>query len=142
MNGGFSQSARVLSAVASAAAPQFGNPFAHIALEEFTRRRDALRRAVRGQGFDLARANRQAELWLAIALAAGARPPEAAGLDGSEDIALPAQWQAELARAAVAATARRRAAPDDRAGARRALGLAALARLLCPAGGAVPCTDK
>lgn len=132
MNGGFAQSARVLAAVERDLQPRFDAPrsdppLAVIALDEFARRRDALRRAVDRQGFPPGQANRVAACWLAIAFATGARPVEAQGFGCADDIAPRDQWHAELARARDAAVKKALEHPTDREAAVRSWGLCSLA---------------
>ncbi len=99
---------------------------AHIALDEFTRRRASMRRAVHG-GYSAALANHNAQMWLAIAFACGARPPEAEGFTRASDIADPREYLAELARARDAAVQKAINNTSDRELSMRSFAIASLA---------------
>lgn len=120
-----------------------------IALEEFNRRRAALRKAVREGAGDWPgdAANENAQLWLAIALAAGCGrdlpadvcaaievrahyPYDAKFLPLADQVADRAAWQAELARARDVAIRNHERRPGDHALEQRARGLIALADAL------------
>jgi len=126
-------------------------PLATFAAAEFSRRRDALRRAVRAEGFGARRAERLAQVWLAIALVAGAEPAEAAalledwrrvpGLSDAErrvcaadELAAAGDRSLELRRARDAALAQAIAQPTDAALGARSNMLVSLGILLgvCP----------
>lgn len=127
MNGGASQAARVLAATDAAMRPRFQSPLARIAMEEFTTRRQALQQAARSGRRPASSCENMARCWLAIAFAAGARPPEADGFFFADHIADRADWQAELARARDAAVAKALAHPTDREFSARAMWLSSLA---------------
>lgn len=113
---------------------------ARIAEEQFCQRRAALRLAVENGRFDAARANHNAQLWLAIAAAAGARLPELQvptiwPIGGkiwmrADDLADPAEWRTELARARDRALAMAKKVPHDLKADQRARDLIALASAL------------
>lgn len=120
-----------------------------IALDEFTRRRAAWRKAGREGAADWAGdpANENATLWLAIALAAGAGPdlpadvralievdcifpPGKRKLLRPDQIAAPHTYLGELARARDVAATRAEAQPEDLKTTQRAVDLNALAQAL------------
>lgn len=117
-----------------------------IAVEEFERRRSAMREASRSGRVPVQQAEANARCWLAIACAAGASIEQLPDLSDPAfpDRALepwqiePEQnWKAELARARDAAATKAIADPTERELAMRSFGLASLALHLGAPGPAI-----
>lgn len=118
-------------------APPDPRSIAKIAEDQFAQRRAALKRAVDNGDWPGDPANETARLWLAIAAAAGARLPELqvplffplgrTGTIMAHNIAEPAAYLAELARARDVAVAAFEAKPKDLRLEQRARDLVALA---------------